>query len=278
MHERKQLRFVLSLTLSFFITICMLNILFALEYQLSFVGQHNVNEAMSESRYITNAQSKVKTKLKELLKGMSLPEDLAEQMIVEDQIYLDMTNYVDAVYDGKTATIDTTRFKETFTKVMDEYLLDHNISVSVQLDKSMKEAANRAEHTYTQYLKPSFAKTIYEFNERYSHGISMMGIISFIMLVIIVAILLLMYQYKHHAVRYIIYGMVAATGINLIAIILLKTIDLNTSLGVGPEYYMSFLQQYLQAGVYDGIIISAVAIAGILVLVGMTRRLKHTIK
>ena len=278
MHEHKKLRTVLSLLLSFFLSLCILGAMLALEYRVGITGKRSVREAMTESNYISNARNKITAQLGELLKKMNLPEELAEQMIEEDEIYLTVTNYVDAVFNGKTVTLDTTGFQESFNQVINQYLLKHNIRVSSQLDQSIKVATKSAESTYRQYLEPDFVKTIYQFSENLGHRLMVLGILCLIGAAIIIAVLLLMYHYKHHAVQFLLYSMIAAIGMNVFAAFGLRRILSLEKLGVGPEYYLEFLNQYLKGGENLAIAVSVMAIVVALALVGIGRRLKHSIK
>ena len=248
------------------------------EYRLGFVGKRSLNEAMSESNYITNAQNYMTEKLHELLKGMSLPEELADQMLEEDESYLEITNYIDAVYDGNRAAFDTTQFRENFINVINQYLLEHNISVSEQLQQSVETAAKSAEHTYRQYIEPTFADTLYQLNEKYSQKVVIVLIVSILMAAVIITILLLLYHYKHHAIRYLVYSLIAAIGLNLLVSFRLVGVDLQKKLGVGPQYYLDFLHQYLKGGAILGIAVSVVAVAVVIVVAAVGRQLKRTIK
>ena len=278
MHKRDRLRKVLSVLLSFFLSLCFLGIAFTLEFRFGLTGKRSVNEAMSETGYIAKAESRMTAGLGELLKGLSLPEELAEQMIQEDESYLDMTNYIDAVFDGKAVTLDTSEFQNTFTNVINDYLLEHNISVSEQLDQSITVAKKSAESIYRQYLEPAFAKTLYEFSEKYSHLLTIVGFICFVLAAVIIILLLLMYHYKHHAVQYIVCSMTAAIVLNVITTIGLKSIDLQGKLGVGPDYYVNFLNRYLQGGGNLGIAVSVIFVAVTLGVIEIGRQLKRTIK
>ncbi|MDO5522255.1 MAG: hypothetical protein Q4G58_17305 [bacterium] len=257
MHKKTTTRRILSLLLAFFLTLCFASLSLVLVTNVGFVGKRNFKESLVKSGYIQNTETKVTEEIKKLLEQKKIDTSIADKVISYDTIYMDISNYIDAVYSGKDGTVDMTTFEKGLKDAINEYFNEHQAIVSDQVNAATDELVKNASNMYRNYVTTSFSATINDFSNDLQSTLKIIGIVSGILAVVIMVILFLLYHYKHHAVDYIIYSVIATTLLNAIAVFTLGNSNFIKSLNIGPDYYLDFLNQMISNCVKVGYQVTA---------------------
>lgn len=277
MGHRKKYRTAISVILSFFLTVCLFFIMFCAEIGTGYLGTRTFQDSLTESRYIENAINKMKAEMAQLLEDKRIPPEFAEE-IDNNSCYIEVSNYVSAVLEGKQGYIDTTDLEETLRQYLNEYLETNQIYQTEGIRTTIDEVTDRAGELYRQYLQPGFVATFRQFGQQHRLPLEIMLISSAVIAVVIVVILLAFHHYKHRAVRYMAVSTASAVIWNLICAILLQSTDAISSLEAGPEYYLDFLKCYVKNGQDEWWMISALGVLIWIMLCAVVKYLKHNVK
>lgn len=277
MGHRKKYRTAISVILSFFLTVCLFLIMFCTELWMGYLGTRTFHDSLTESSYIEHTINKMKSEVAQLLAEKGIPTEFAEE-IDNNSCYVEVNNYVSAVLEGKQGHIDTADFEVAFRQYLNEYLEENQIYQTEGIRTTVDEVVNRAGGIYRQYLQPGFAVAFRQFGTQLQQSVRIALISAVVMAVIIGAILLALYHYKHRAVRYMAVSTVSALIWNLICAILIQKTDVTSGLEVGPDYYLDFLKCYVKNGLDEWWMISAFGILMLIMLCAVAKYLKHNVK
>lgn len=266
MHKKKNTRTLLSLVLSFFLAISILGICLFAEVKTGMIGKRNFKESLVSSDYIHKTEEKVTAEIKTLLEEKRIDSSIADDVLDYDQIYMDISNYIDAVYTKSEPNIKVSVFKEELSKAIYGYLDKHEAAVSDNVDVAVNEVVSTTGSYYETYVTPSFTTTFYEFTTGINQKLNVIGIVSIVCAIVIIILLICMYHYKHHALRYVVFSGITAVIVNGLMAAAMTRSNYLDQLNIGPEYYLDFLKQLINGCIKEAYIATAMC-AAIVVLV-----------
>lgn len=273
MHEKKKFRTVLSLMVSFFLAAFLCLLFLSLELTIGYFSEKEFQKSLRSSSYGAEMESSVSQRIKELFAANELPDTLADQVLEELDLYVLFHNYSEL--QSEKGQED---FQASFRAALDNYLQEAGIQGTENIENAMDILAKEAGTICERALYPGFIEKYYGTVPGMKRNLAILAVAAFFLSGACVAALLSMYHYKHRAVRYMSYSTIAATVFNMIALLYLRYTEALQISGVEPDYYREFLEQYKVQGLAPWYPVCGAGIVLTVLLLLLTKRLKHTIK
>lgn len=278
MRSNKKQRTVISVILAFFLAVCLFFIGFCTEVQMGYLGNRTFQDSLLESHYVENAIAKMKEEVTELLEDKSISGNFAEEAIDDNACYVVVQNYVTGALEGRQMSIDSTEFEAALEQYLTEYLNENQIYQTDAVKTTIAEIVNQAGKIYVRYLQPEFAVSFREFGVSMKQILTIVTIAAAVMAVILSVILILLYHYKHRAIRYLMVSAASAVIWNIICAVVIWKSDVTKGIDAEPEYYQEFLKSYVNNGLDEWWIMIAIGVLLFLVLGFVAKYLKHNVK
>lgn len=163
---------------------------------------------MNSSNYFVDKKDEITRKLNDLGYASGLSDEFFENLLNEVMLTEDTQEYLNAYYNGESALVDTTNFKQTFNEALDKYIQDNNIE-SVD-SESRDYLIAKASSIYHLSLEiPLFYRVAGYFK-------AIKNILPFILagLAIIILVIILIFiftnKWKHRVFRYLSHAFLGA--------------------------------------------------------------------
>lgn len=281
MHGEKRFRKGLSLILSFFLAVFVFLLFLSVEMGTGYFSEREFQKAVRSSGYGANMEEALSEKLKILFLEHELPETLVDDLIEEMDIYVLFHNYAERNSSGDSG-IELTKIQEEFQTefqtILNIYLEEQKVYKTDSVENSVELLAKQAGTICQRYLYPGFVSKYYDMTQNMQKQLVKLAGIAVGGLVICVVALVGMYHYKHRALRYMVYSIIAATSFNIAGLLYLRCTDVLKITGVEPEYYQQFVEQYRVYGLNSWYLISGAGICISVLLLMLLKRLKHTVR
>lgn len=254
----------------------MLGMLVTAEAKAGVLKKENLRTSLVTSDYINQVEKKVEADLGSLLEERGIHPELAEDVLTYDAIYMDISNYMDAVFAGKQATLNTAEFEQNLQRTLNGYMEVQGAVLSDQVEKALTEVVTIAANSYQQYVTPKSIATLVRFRNEINHKVNLLGMISVVLTLVLTILLLCLYRYKHHGMEYLIYSAIAAVLVNGVGTLILAKAKFLERLGVGGLYYLEFIQEFLKGAIRECYLVTGIG-AAIVLLLFLVRRFVRTI-
>ncbi|MCH5297597.1 MAG: hypothetical protein J1E85_08000 [Ruminococcus sp.] len=195
---------ILSFILSLFLFVLSIGVVL----EATIFNSDFILENMNSSNYFVDKKDEITRKLNDLGYASGLDDEFFENLLDEIMLTEDNQEYLNDYYDGKSALIDTTRFKQTFNDALDKYIEEHNIK---NVDSASRDyLVNKASSIYRLSLEiPLFYRIAGYFK-------ALKNIFPFILagVAVIIFIIILIFvfsnKWKHRAFRYVSHASLGA--------------------------------------------------------------------
>lgn len=165
-------------------------------------------ENMNSSNYFVDKKDEVTRELNDLGYASGLSDDFFENLLSEIMIAEDSEKYLNDYYDGKSAKVDTSNFKQTFNDALDKYIEDNNIK---KVDNESREyLLQKASSIYRLSLE------IPLFNKLAAYFKAVKNVLPFVLAglavfaVVIIVIIVFANSWKHRIFKYLSYASLGA--------------------------------------------------------------------
>ena len=130
MNGKRNARKIVSLTMSFLLTVLVTVMMIAVGFRLGICNKDIFVQNMIDNTYYETLYEDMNTNLKLLLWENSLPITLAEGVFQESQVYIDGKNYVNSALSGKETVIKTKKIEKQLRQNIETYV-EENQTVSL---------------------------------------------------------------------------------------------------------------------------------------------------
>lgn len=237
----------ISLIFSFLLTVLFLLLFILLGLYFGAFNEKLIKQKINESNYYNETYSIIYSKAESIVKDAGLPVSVLENAITLERIYIGGKYYVEDILSGKEPAYKTDKLETVLYININNYLTEQHIVKTPELEAGMGELTERLLQEYRRGIQFDFIKSISRLRQVYLR-IIMIGLPALLILMsIIIYSLIRMHKYLHRALRYINYGVIAAslfTGV--IAAVMLFLLKIHNKVTVQPEYYSLFLRNYFK--------------------------------
>lgn len=266
LRSSRSLRHLISIWITFFLSVCCLVILFFIQFRTGFLSNRNFRESLRESEYNKGAFQQLEGSLTELFRNHAIALE-PDKIIDENRAYLLLTNWTDSVLAGGRPDVQK-EIDGLLDQGLAAYLPDTAEEESVQ--QSMVSVENEAAALLERYVFPDFVEEFHEYRNQAGEAM-WKGMLSFGgAAVLLMVVLLMMYRHKYKAFRYMMAGVFSALLCNLLLLFLFMRLQIGSRMVTGPDYYQNFLQDFIRLALNQcGIVVFIAMCAGILGILGI---------
>lgn len=200
----KRIKGIIYCVLSFILSLIFFTLSYSIVLEVTLFNKSFYLENMNAVSYFADKKNEIVRSLTDLGYASGLDEEFFKGVVDEVSLNELTQQYLDNYFDGKGTEIDTTDFQQTFTKALDKYIADNNITVS---DASSRNyMTKRAMSIYRNSLEiPLFsAISAYFLKIKFALPFVIVGCIILIALIIILFVKTT--EWKHRAVKYTYYA------------------------------------------------------------------------
>lgn len=233
----------ISLLFSFLLTILFLLLLFCIGLFFGAFNDKVIKQKINESNYYNETYTVIHKKVEAVVKAAGLPVNVLENAVTLERVYIGGKYYVENVLEGKTPVYKTENLETALRENIDNYLMEHNVTVTEGIKAGMDEITARIVQEYQRGIQFDFIHSISKARKTYTQIITIGLPIVILMAAVIIVFLLRIHKYKHRGLRYITCSVISASVITGIAAIITLGSKIY-KVSVQPVYYMSFLQKY----------------------------------
>lgn len=245
-NKTNRLQSAISSVFSFLLTILFLLLLLLLGLISGAFNDRVVKLKVNESNFYNETYSLIYSRAEAIVEDAGLPDSILKDAVTLERVYIGGKYYVEDVLVGKEPAYKTDKLKADLETNIQSYLKEQNIVITDDLKTGMNELTERIVQEYRRGIQFDFIYSISKAKSSYLRLITVaLPVIAGLMAVIIL-FLLRIHKYKHRALRYINYSVIAAsalTGITAITLLLLKVYN---NISVQPKYYNAFLRDYFR--------------------------------
>lgn len=270
----RKVRSVLSAILTFIITVSCVCITTCIEAKMAWLNKNNLKNSVSQLGYANKSIQELKENTEALLKYYGIKCDGLGEIINEDSLYSSFLNNENGVLDkGVVDNADTNAYELRLRGYVEDRL--NGLYLSEGQNKGINHMIDEAVHLYNNYMHSEFFYNQYKFIKEYNKTITIIMIIAIIMLITAVTLLLFMYTYIRHSLKFVVCGIIPAIIANIAISFYVGNAAWVNKSGVEPTFYRQLIVHHCSVGKKIGIAICALEV---LVIVLLTARINKTKK
>ena len=276
MNGKRNARKIVSLTMSFLLTVLVTVMMIAVGFRLGICNKDIFVQNMIDNTYYETLYEGMNTNLKLLLWENSLPITLEEGVFQKSQVYIDGKNYVNSALSGKETAIKTKKIEKQLRQNIETYL-EENQAVSLT-DSEIEKILERTSLEYQQKTAAPLADRFYQFESRYTMVTNVVLAVSAVLCLVILFFLLKMYHRKYRAIRYMVYAMTTATIVNTLYTWYLTQSLTISNIVLGNSEYIKMADKFLAEGMKQGYYVSLAGAVATVALLLMIQTMKKKYK
>lgn len=266
--SNKKGRTVISMILSFMIAVVLTVVAILGSLRLGFLNENMIVRSLNVKDYYGEVCDYFYDTVQDMSIPLGIPESALEGITDTNQMYNDIRESLKASLTGQTYMPDTVKLRTALKENVEAYAR----SQEMELDEAQRAVLDH----YIEEVTVQYARAIkIPFVEYYGriHGLAekviLIGIAACLIFALLAILLLVrMYVWKHHALRYIVYSTLAAglmTGI--VPAYLLIAQDYKRFV-IEPEYLYQFMTTYVTNGllIFEGFAAGFFGVSALLLL------------
>lgn len=288
------LRQAISNVYAIILTILLVVVFVVLGLYFSVFSNHVILGKVQESNYYNEVHKELNESAKEIFAMEGLSEDLLQDVITLERVYISGKNYMESTLKGtalkdntisnsslsgttsiKTdASIKTDRLREDLYNNIQEYMKSQNITMTKELEAGVNELITKIEKEYVRGIQFQFIRYISMYKSEFIGVIKWLLPITIFLIGFLSWLLIYISKYKHRGVRYITYSVMASTGLVLFWSVILLVTKAYKKFEISPRYYNRFIENYLYQDILVFIYVSGIGVIISILLILVTNYMK----
>lgn len=261
--KKENIRSVISGILSFLLSLCITMLVIMLCLDFTTFQANALNTDMNDS-FFRQTQQSLTEDLKELIPPSGLPDTIFDDLISVSMIKKDATQVVQNTLGGIKEAYNSDTVRQLFMNRFTQYADSQGIDVqSTNLDSLADSCAAVYERQITVPFLQTYAPFRLMFDKVFTYSVICLTALSIVILLILFHI----HRFKHRAVRFSIYSLLASALMILPIPVYLLIQGEYKNLNITPEQFHTLFISLAQKSLW-GLIIggTAVGLLGILLL------------
>lgn len=261
-------RTIVSMILSFLIAVTLTMAALLGSLRVGFLNEKMIVRSLNVKDYYGVVCDDFYERVEDLSIPLGIPKSALEGIVDTNSMYKDIRASLEAALTGQTYQPDTGKLRTKLKENVENYAKSREIELGEAQQTVLNIYLEQVAEQYARATKIPFIEyygRIHSFAEKVI-TVGILGCLVFAMLAGI--ILFRMYIWKHHAMRYLVYSILASgLMIGLVPTYLLLAQDYRR-LVIEPEYLYQFMVTYVTNGllIFEGFAIGFFGIAALLLL------------
>lgn len=261
-------RTIVSMILSFLIAVTLTMAALLGSLRLGFLNEKMIVRSLNVKDYYGVVCDDFYERVEDLSIPLGIPKSALEGIVDTNSMYNDIRASLEASLTGQTYQPDTGKLRTKLKENVENYAKSREIELGEAQQTVLNTYLEQAAEQYVRATKIPFIEyygRIHSFAEK----VITVGILGCLVFAVLAGIILFrMYIWKHHAMRYLVYSILASgLMIGLVPAYLLLAQDYRR-LVIEPEYLYQFMVTYVTNGllIFEGFAIGFFGIAALLLL------------
>ncbi len=271
---------LISFIYAFLLTLILVGLFTGLGIGFGVLNNRSVLHYLDECNYYNKVYEVLYDRASQDIEEAGFPTSVLEEAITLERVYITGRSYHAAVLNGEeAASLKTDKLKDALEDNLKQYLKAKGAKPD-KLTTELEQLIHTIEQDYIDAINLPALAMIAEYRANYLKVVLYLMPLMILMAASLCYLLLRMYRnrYIHRGVRYITYAMMSASIlISAMAGYLLLTRPYDGIL-TQPDYYQSFLNEYLHGSIAIFIYIGGMGLLFSLVLMSLVSYLKNRMK
>lgn len=270
---------LISFIYAFLLTLMLVGLFTGLGIGMGILNNRSILHNLDVSNYYNKVYDVLYDRASLDVEEAGFPAAVLEEAITLERVYITGRSYHAAILNAEETTLKTDKLKEVLEDKLRQYLRAKGAEPD-KLTASLEQLLHTIEQDYVDAINIPLLAAIAEYRANYLKALLYLVPLILIITVLLCYLLLRMYRnrYIHRGVRYITYAtMSASILISAMAGYLLLTRPYKGIL-TQPEYYQSFLNEYLHHSIVIFIYVGGMGLILSLVLLSVVSYLKNRMK
>ncbi|MCR5792366.1 MAG: hypothetical protein K6G65_04285 [Lachnospiraceae bacterium] len=272
-HVRK----VVSYILAFFIAVFLWAALCAVSLWVGLFAKQEFRNTVMGEAYFEDVHASITERFRAEYAEYGLPGSFVEETLTLERVRSDGAKVIDRMIADTTAkttySSDDYRDKfvseveEDFQKDMEQYLEAENLKgdkTAVQISESL---VKEAPYIYFEEMRFPLVEQYLKYYRACMPGVRMILIVSGVLLVICSLAVVTMYRRRYHGLRFVFYGVVSGTWLNLMSTLYIRRNFIYNESGMLSDGYRATVDGFITKSMNQGVIISGIGVLLALVLI-----------
>lgn len=259
MRQYKRIRGLVCAVLSFFMTGMFAGLFLCMQLQSGLQSQRYFRESLRESSYMDGAWKELKEQVGARMKEKALPFE-ASDFLSENQAYLHLTNYVNAVFSGQDDPSSADEIGKTITNSIMEYLKEQGADLTSPVLQAVQDVGKESQRTAARYLEPDFVKQFYDYFTQGREITIAACLVCGSGITGIVILMLFLFRHKYKITGYLTCSILGAVFCSEAAALAVRFSGIKQKMITGPDYYQDFLNRFLTAAAWHQNMVTAVGL------------------
>lgn len=260
--------FALVLTLLFFFLFLSVGLLFGV------FNNRVILNKISESNYYNRVYQKLEERSDEIFLSHRLPDTLLDDVITLEKVYVSGRNYIENALQNKEYKIPLTQIEEALEQSISEYMMEEGIEETPEVTSGIKELVALISGEYRRSIEFQFINYISIYRKSVYQILKWIFPLGIVCSGLFIFLLLRLHPYKHRGVRYLASSMLSSSSLIILGSLLLLMSRFYNKMQIAPDYYFTFVQEYLKWSTIIYLYIGGMGILIGIVLMGLVRYMK----
>lgn len=278
--KKKTMKHWVSIGLSFVFALCLSSLIALISIEAGVFNYSVFMNQLNKTNYYRNISNAIRENAEDILRPTGLPSEILDDVIVDNRIYLDAKNCIEAQLSEKEYVLDTSDMKEQFKKNIYNYIEKSKLEVGKETESGIDKLFTDISNEYIRLLEFPFIKYLTKYKAQYEKVFWPAVIILAIVCAGLCFAIIKMHSWVHRGLRYISYGTLASAFITGIIPGVLVVTNIYKRLSISPKYLYALLVGVIQADlmvfVYMAVAL-AIIFAAMLMVINMLKKrvVKH---
>lgn len=274
-HKKRLAKKVISYILSFILSLCITGLLLLVGVKAGVFNSSVFISQLNKTNYYYELSDTLYENAADLLRPTGLPEEVLAGVIDEDKMYIDAKNSIEAAFQGRDYTADTSYIAEAFKSNINNYIEKNNLESNSETEEGISKLTEQITDEYNSLIEFPFVEYYIEYQSAYN-GIFLYGIGIMAVLILIICIALVaMQHWAHRGVRYISYGVLASAIMTGALPLYIKVSGAYKAANISPRYLYNLLVAVIEQDINVFLYLAAGAAVIFAMCLGIIHGLKN---
>lgn len=251
---RSKYKNLISLFFALMVTLATATGLMAAVIINCFCNPDTVIKAVKDSTYYDDKIALASDKLAVRLEESGLPKSIAEDVVSERNMVVDLNYVVSSKINGdKEYKVDTRQFENNLTNCINKFYEENLISNNEELQTATQMFVKQATAEYESLIDFELADNFTRYSDKYTSICIIVICVCIGVVLISIIMMLIIHIRKYRGIRYINYGLISGTILAIIINVLLKSKllkDINDNSDIFSEIIRGYIVEACSDGIY----------------------------
>lgn len=249
-HINNKTRIVLNYILAFFLCLFLTVFLCTISLSIGLFHKDAFLNTINQQKYYASLYEDLYESNRSMLREAGLPEELLDELISRERIYVAGKNFLQEILEGETGALDVTPYADELNRIIDQYLLDNEVILTEEAEEGIEALIETSVKLYGQGMDSKLAKTYVIYHQQFHQYFWM--ILGGVLVLSLLAMLGIssLHRFWSRIVRNILYGVWGAVILNGLIPLYFVLTKAWERIILFPDYYQDLVYAFVKDGVY----------------------------